>query len=158
IPLQPAISKVPFGKARRFTMVVRDLTERKRAEEELRRAHAELDQRVRQRTAELREANGQLMETNKVLVTETNERRRAEEALRVSEERYRTLVRLAPDALLLHRDDEIHFVNPAALRLFGAATAEQVEGLTLSDLVVPDSQARMRDYLRGVLESRRPAP
>src|SRR5262249_50252712 len=107
---------------------------------------------------ELREANGQLMETNKVLVTETNERRRAEEALRVSEERYRTLVRLAPDALLLHRDDEIHFVNPAALRLFGATTAEQVEGLTLSDLVVPDSQARMRDYLRGVLESRRPAP
>lgn len=43
--------------------VVRDITERKRAEEELKKAHLELEQRVEQRTVELRKANTQLLRT-----------------------------------------------------------------------------------------------
>ncbi len=43
------------GTLRGFAKVTRDLTERKRAEDALRRAHDELEQRVRERTAELSE-------------------------------------------------------------------------------------------------------
>lgn len=45
--------------ALRTLVVITDITERKRAEEGLRQAHAELEQRVDQRTAELSEANRQ---------------------------------------------------------------------------------------------------
>jgi PAS domain S-box-containing protein len=59
-----------------------DITERKRAEEALQKAHHELEEKVQERTAELSQANQQL-------TREIEERRRAEEALRQSERRFR---------------------------------------------------------------------
>lgn len=58
-----------------LSMVITDISERKRAEEELRRAHDELDDRVHQRTRELKEVNRSLQ-------TEIAERKRAEESLK----------------------------------------------------------------------------
>jgi PAS domain S-box-containing protein len=50
------------GILRGFSKVTRDLTERKKAEDELRRLHNELEQRVRDRTADLVAANDALTE------------------------------------------------------------------------------------------------
>lgn len=55
--------------------LAKELTERKRAQRELKRAHNELERRVRERTAEL-------VEANKQLETEILERNRAEAALK----------------------------------------------------------------------------
>ncbi|MCH8997699.1 MAG: PAS domain S-box protein, partial [Proteobacteria bacterium] len=68
-----------------FRCAATDVTARVRAEEALRRAGDELEQRVAQRTAELQEANEQLKK-------EIAERKLAEQALRESEERYKGLV------------------------------------------------------------------
>jgi diguanylate cyclase (GGDEF)-like protein/PAS domain S-box-containing protein len=62
------------GRLVNFVGVQNDVTERKRAEEELRRTHAELDERVRQRTVRLAEANARLER-------EIAERRELEEQL-----------------------------------------------------------------------------
>ena len=62
------------GRLVNFVGVQNDVTDRKRAEEGLRRAHAELDERVRNRTARLAEANA-------LLRREIAERRELEEQL-----------------------------------------------------------------------------
>jgi PAS domain S-box-containing protein len=73
-PAEGSISKLDLGGQKIFTVILRDVTERKQAEEELRRTHDGLEVRVRERTAEL-------ATTNDTLRTEIDQRRQAEESL-----------------------------------------------------------------------------
>ncbi len=76
-----------YDKNRQLTGInsfARDLTDRKKAEEELRKAHAKLELHVHERTIELLQANEKLKK-------EIEERNFMEKALRESEERYRAL-------------------------------------------------------------------
>ncbi len=59
-PMDLSISEIHVGGQRMFTGLVHDVTRRKQAEEDLRAAHDELEDRVRQRTAELERANAEL--------------------------------------------------------------------------------------------------
>lgn len=59
-PIDASISQVKIGGQKLFTVILRDITQRRRAEEELKAWHAELERRVEQRTAELAEANREL--------------------------------------------------------------------------------------------------
>jgi PAS domain S-box-containing protein len=87
--------------------IVRDVTDQVRAEEELKRAHEDLEKRVADRTAELS--------------AEVAQRRRAEDALRESEERYRTISESGPLPLCIARvsDGQIVYANPACQVLLG---------------------------------------
>ncbi|MGB7441570.1 MAG: PAS domain S-box protein [Coleofasciculaceae cyanobacterium] len=68
------------GQLRGFAKVVRDITERKRVELALQKAHNQLEQRVLERTAEL-------SETNQRLLQEINEREQVEAQLREQTEK-----------------------------------------------------------------------
>lgn len=59
-PIDASISQVQVEGHRIFTVILRDITERRKAEEEIHRFQAELEQRVQQRTAELAAANQEL--------------------------------------------------------------------------------------------------
>ena len=70
--------------------------------------------------------------------------RRARERQHKSEERYQRLVDLSPEAIFINRNDRIVFVNPAAVRLFGANTPDEILGKSPFDLMHSDFHEIMR--------------
>ena len=63
-----------------------------------------------------------------------------------SNEVYRRLVELSPDGILICEDTRLVFLNPAAARLFGAGSAEQLLGRSIFDVFRQGSPA-LREYL-----------
>jgi PAS domain S-box-containing protein len=109
----------------------------KKAEKELENARDELERRVEERTYELRRANS-------VLRQEMLERRRVEEALIESEEKYRNLFTAESDAILLSEKEtgEILEVNDAASLLYGY-THEEMGRLKVTDISAAPEGAGM---------------
>jgi two-component system sensor histidine kinase UhpB len=67
------------------------------------------------------------------------------------QERYRRLVELSPDGIFITRENRIVFVNPAAVRLFGASDSEQLLGRSPLDFFHPDTHALIRERVQRVL-------
>jgi PAS domain S-box-containing protein len=73
-------------------------------------------------------------------------------------DRYRRLVELSPDGILISQDNRFVFLNPAAMRLFGATTPEQVLGKSPFDLFHPDSHAIIRERIGRMMSGRTVPP
>ncbi|HIH03083.1 MAG TPA: PAS domain S-box protein, partial [Methanoregulaceae archaeon] len=71
-----------------------------------------------------------------------------EEALRRSEQRYRSLVEFAPDAIFVNRGDRVDYVNPAALQLFGAAAPGDLLDRPALDLFHPSYRGMVAERVR----------
>ncbi|MCP3961993.1 MAG: EAL domain-containing protein [bacterium] len=62
-----------------------------------------------------------------------------------SEERFRSLVEVAPDGVLLYAGGKVLFANPAGALLLGASTPEELVGKPIASLVEPGSRAMLED-------------
>ncbi len=80
-------------------------------------------------------------------IADIDDRKRAEEAQRETEQRYRLLVELAPDAVIVHCHGVIEYANPAAARLFGATSSKGLVGLELEEFARPEERHRIRERL-----------
>jgi PAS domain S-box-containing protein len=74
-----------------------------------------------------------------VIMSEVTQRKRTEQALRESEERYRALIEESPDGILVHDQQRILLANDAMARMHGFDAVEQMVGRSVMD-IVPDSE------------------
>jgi PAS domain S-box-containing protein len=86
------------------------------------------------------------------------ERRRTGETYRQSEEQFRLLVESAPDAIFVQIGGCFAYVNPAAVRLLGAESAEQLLGLPILERISPDHREIFRERRRQLIEERKKVP
>ena len=86
------------------------------------------------------------------LFTDVTERRKTEEALRESEERYRSLVEASPDAVLLtDLEGRIMLSNRRAAALHGYESGDELFGKNSFDLIAPEDRERaMANAIRTV--------
>ena len=76
------------------------------------------------------------------------ERKAANEALRESEARFRTLAESSPLAIFVNREDKVVLANPAAAKLFGTSSPEDLIGKPALDLFDPASRSLVRERIR----------
>ncbi|HPS85577.1 MAG TPA: PAS domain S-box protein [Spirochaetota bacterium] len=69
---------------------------------------------------------------------DVTERRKIEDALCESEERYRNLARILPDGVVIHSDGKIVYANEAAHKIIHAEYPGQLIGFNVMDFVHPD--------------------
>lgn len=106
-PMELSVTEMRLGRARLFTGIIKDITVRKNAEEELRRAHDQLEIRVEERTRELTE--------------EIGVRRRTEEKLRLAAE---VIANLTEAVVIVDRRFRTTAINPAFSDITGYDEAD----------------------------------
>jgi PAS domain S-box-containing protein len=105
----------------------------------------DLEKRVEERAT-------QMAKTNEELKQEIGERRRVENALRESEEKYRLLVDNADTAIFIAQDEVIKFPNPKTVELVGYP-ADELSKIPFVSLIHPEDKdmvlKRHRSRLKG---------
>lgn len=88
-------------------------------------------------SGQIHEQVAALQQLNSDLSQQIDERIQAEASLRDSEARYRNLVELSPDAILVIENDRVVFANPAVAKIFGTQTTAELLGRALADVIDP---------------------
>ncbi|GEM_PF-7090447 len=86
------------------------------------------------------------------------EKRALEDRIRESEERYRRLVERSPDAIAVHSEGTIVFINDAGAKLLGASNAEQLIGTPIQKIVHPDYWHVVQERIRAITDLGQEAP
>ncbi len=73
-----------------------------------------------------------------IISRDITSRKRGEMELRESEARYRQLVDISPDPVIIHQEGKIIFINPAAITLLGASDSDDLIGKNILDFIHPD--------------------
>lgn len=130
---------IAIENARLYEELRKELTERRRAERELRQARKELEKEIEKRTDEL-------SKTIEFLKQEISDHMQAEEALQESEEKYRSLFQESRDAVYITTHDGVFVeVNQSYLDLFGY-TRKEIANLKAQDTYVDlNDRSRFQD-------------
>jgi len=84
------------------------------------------------------------------IVTDITSRHEDQLALTDLADRYRLLVELSPEAITVHQDGRVVYVNPAVVRFLRAGSAAEIIGRPIVDFVHPDSVPDLLRRIQGL--------
>jgi len=123
-----------------FLVVARDITEKKEIDRQLEQYRNHLEELVTERTAELRKINIELER-------EISERIQTEDALRISEEKYRNLFETSRDAIyIMTRDGRYEDFNTAAEEITGYTRRELLD-MNITDVHADPTLAKQYQHV-----------
>ncbi|NVM01799.1 MAG: PAS domain S-box protein [Candidatus Helarchaeota archaeon] len=126
-----------------------DITEKKEAEMELMEYRHHLEKMIEERTSEL-------VLSNKQLQMEINERKKIENELKRSEEKFKSIADLSQDFILRATiDGKITFANPTAAE-FLQKPAEQLIGVHFTEYTYPEDIEKTANALREIIKAGSP--
>ncbi|WP_414577401.1 response regulator [Anabaena sp. CCY 9402-a] len=134
------------GEAVRMLGTVRDISNRKQIDADLKAANNELELRVAERTVELVNVNRQLQ-------SQLDERQQIQEALRISQIRLARILDIADDAIIsIDASQKITIFNQGAEKIFGYS-AEEIIGQHLNVLLPQRFAEAHRQHVSGFGQS-----
>ncbi len=135
------VTTIPFQNEKGEWLVAEvnvDISERKHAEQALRKTLEDQEMRVQERTA-------QLIHTNEAMERDITKRKEAEDALRNEKQRFQTLSDQAPfGMMLINKEGTFKYVNPKFRQLFGYDLDDVPNGKTWFRKAYPDPTYRHR--------------
>ncbi|MGB8220134.1 MAG: PAS domain S-box protein, partial [Methanoregula sp.] len=122
------------GRVLRMTGTHSDITERKKAENDL------------------RAANEHLISLEEELRAQYDALAENQNALTISEEKYRTLVETSFDGIVIHQNGIIVYANATAVRLLGAGSADEFLGKPALSFVHPDCHRVVMERIASAMK------
>ncbi|MGZ4111683.1 MAG: EAL domain-containing protein, partial [Tumebacillaceae bacterium] len=104
--------------------------------------------------AALRDETGEMTGVMSI-VSDSSERKLAEVAMRESEKRYRSVVELCPEAIIVHQNAVVRYVNPAAAKLGQVNDPEEMIGDSIFSFIHPEYRQQSVARYTKKLEERR---
>jgi len=147
LSLGEVVERDERGNALRLIGTHTDITVRREAEEQARRQETEMG-RLLDEAAVARRALLSMIEDLKA----------SDRDLRETADRYRALVRNAPDAIFVNRDDRVVLANDACVALFGAEREEDLLGKSPFELFHPDDHAAISERIHRLRDLQEPVP
>lgn len=92
------------------------------------------------------------------MIVDVTERKKMDQRLLESEERYRSLVELSPEGIVLHRNGIIQYANRAIADLIGTNSAEDLIGKPVIQFVHPDYRAGAAGRIKAIIDGEKLAP
>ncbi len=92
------------------------------------------------------------------IIEDVSEQVKAKNKLVESEERYRRLVELSPEAIVVHCDGKFIFANNSAMKLIGVKNKNDLIGKPVLDIVHPDYKEFAIKRIRNMLENGKDSP
>ena len=112
-----------------------------------------LQQALHARDEQLKDARAEL-----AALVEITAQKRTEKALLTGETRYRALADWSSEAINVLRDGLFIYLNPVAIKLYGATSAQELLGQSSSDRIHPDDHHKAMARMKNLTRHRVSAP
>lgn len=93
----------------------------------------------------------------RLIHNENRKQKQVQDTLWENKERYRHLIDLSPDAIIVQCVGRIHYINSAGVEIFGARVPNEIMGKPIFDFLHPDFHEISKHRMQKMIQEQKPA-